>query len=133
MLTTDCIILRGKNTETEVLLIQRANAPFKNKWALPGGFVEMDEEIEHAASRELEEETGLTKISLTQFRTFGKLGRDPRGRTVSVVFFGYLKKNQKPAAGSDAKNFEWYKLTELPPLAFDHEEVLQQFREFQLK
>lgn len=124
--TTDCIILRGKDP-MEVLLIQRKHEPFMGKWALPGGYVEIDEDIPEGAKRELQEETGLDKVDLVQFRTYGKPGRDPRGRTVSVVYYGFVDQDEKAIAGDDASNVRWFDITDLPALAFDHAEILDDF------
>ncbi|NLN94992.1 MAG: NUDIX hydrolase [Bacteroidales bacterium] len=122
--TVDIIVLR--NAMTQVLLIKRLLPPFENQWALPGGFVEMEETLEKAAERELEEETGITGISLSQFHAFSDPDRDPRHRTISVVFWGeagqdkYLTK-----AGSDAKEAKWFEINNLPSLAFDHDKILR--------
>ena len=89
--TVDMAILVARGTGHEVLLIQRRDDPFQGLWALPGGFLDMDEELEEAAARELEEETGLTGIPLQEIGAFGKIGRDPRGRTVSVVYLAVLE------------------------------------------
>ena len=97
-------------------------------WALPGGFVEIDEDLHAGALRELEEETGLKSIALAQFKTYGTPGRDPRGRTISVVYYGLLtNESQKIEAGDDAAEASWFELNELPELAFDHEEILKDF------
>ena len=127
-LTVDAIVFR-KTSKTEVLLIQRGNEPFKNLWAFPGGFVDMDETVEQAAVRELFEETGIKGIELKQFYTFSAINRDPRHRTVSVVFVGFTEKNIEPKAGDDAKNAKWFELDNLPELAFDHAEILEKFRD----
>ncbi|MDZ7605143.1 MAG: NUDIX hydrolase [Cyclobacteriaceae bacterium] len=124
--TTDCIIIRGKDP-MEVLLIERKHDPFMGSWALPGGFVDMDEDLEHGAIRELHEETNLTGVALQQFRTYGKPGRDPRGRTVSVVYYGFHDNHQKAMAGDDAAKVRWFDVNSLPPLAFDHAEILDDF------
>ena len=88
---------------TKLLLIQRKNEPYQGRWALPGGFVEIDEDLPEAAARELAEETGLKDVPLEQLRTFGKPGRDPRGRTITVVYFGIVgKDSQQVQAGDDA-------------------------------
>ncbi len=109
-----------------VLLIQRKHPPFKGQWAFPGGFVDMDEELEVAAARELMEETGLKPQGLTQLHTYGTIGRDPRGRTVSVVYIGFADaENDQPKAGDDAQNAKWFSLKEIPDLAFDHYEILK--------
>ena len=99
-----------------------------DKWALPGGFVEIDEELIEGAKRELEEETGLTNIDLIQFKTYGKPGRDPRGRTVSVVYYGFITdKNLIIRAGDDAAEADWCSMYDLPKMAFDHEEIIHDF------
>jgi len=122
--TVDIIVFR-KNM-AEILLIKRLNPPFEGRWALPGGFMDMDETLEEAAVRELEEETGLSGISLQQLHAFSALDRDPRHRTVSVAFYGILEGDQTDAvAGSDAKEAAWFNLNHLPPLAFDHGEILE--------
>ena len=124
--TVDIIII--KEDKNQILLIERKNEPFKNQWALPGGFVDIDEELENAAYRELEEETSISNIKLHQFKTFGKPGRDPRGRTISIIYYGILKNNnQVIKAGDDAKNLKWYSLDNLPLLAFDHIEIIKEF------
>lgn len=126
--TTDCIITRKSNREMQVLLIKRKHEPFIEKWALPGGFVEIDEDLQAGASRELQEETGLKGIELKQFKTYGKPGRDPRGRTISVVYTGTLvDRSQQVNAGDDAAEASWFALDDLPPLAFDHAEILDEF------
>lgn len=127
--TTDAILIsRNKNT-SYILLIQRGIEPFKNYWALPGGFVNMDEELEVACTRELEEETGISGIKLTQMATFGDVHRDPRGRTISIVFWGETEQMLPPVAGDDARKAAWFPLNELPQLAFDHEKIIRYFRE----
>lgn len=112
--------------KTEVLLIRRGNDPFKDHWAFPGGFFDMaDRDIEHTASRELQEETHLAGIHLDLACVASREGRDPRGRTVTVVFTGIVDPSAvQPRGGDDAKEARWFKLTELPPLAFDHGEIL---------
>ncbi len=123
--TVDVILFSRKLEDIKTLLIQRKNDPFINMWALPGGFVEMDETLEQSALRELYEETGLTRIKITQFQTFGDPDRDPRGRSVSVVFYGFADCDTVYAkAGDDAKNLEWISVNKLPLLAFDHEKIL---------
>jgi 8-oxo-dGTP diphosphatase len=126
-LTVDAVIFGYKSSEDlRVLLIKRKNDPFKDLWAIPGGFVEQDEPLEKAAIRELEEETGVRITSLEQLYAFGDPGRDPRGRTVSVAYFGILNaKKHTIAAADDAKEVAWFKVDELPKLAFDHKEILK--------
>ena len=124
-LTVDTIIFSKTGSVTKILLIKRKNPPFKDKWAIPGGFVEYDEELETAAKRELEEETGVKDIPVQQLYTFGKIGRDPRGRTVSVVYFAIINDiNMNIKAGDYAKEAEWFNITKLPELAFDHREII---------
>jgi len=124
-LTTD-IILFSCEEEPKVLLIKRKYDPFKDKWAFPGGFVEYDEELEVAAQRELEEETNITGLCLEQLRTFGRVGRDPRGRTVSVVYYAYVEtlSTLNVKAQDDAKEAQWFSIKNLPELAFDHAEIM---------
>ncbi|MDD5010917.1 MAG: NUDIX hydrolase, partial [Phycisphaerae bacterium] len=106
-----------------MLLIKRGNEPFKGQWAFPGGFVEIDEELEDASARELAEEAGLTGVKLEQLYTFGKCGRDPRGRNITVVFIG-ITKNTKIKSGDDATEAKWFEIDKLPEnMAFDHDNV----------
>ena len=124
--TVDIILFAKENDEVSVLLIQRNNPPFENMWAFPGGFVDIDETLENAALREFEEETGITGIELKQFQTVDTVDRDPRQRTISVVFTGYTpSKNIFYAADDDAKNVSWFKINEIEELAFDHKEILE--------
>ena len=125
MLTADCVVVNDRN---EILLVKRGNDPFKGCWALPGGFMEMDETIERCAVRELEEETGIV-VSEQDIRLIGVYsapGRDPRGRTVTAA---YLVKNEEcrtkdAHAGDDAAEVRWWPLEALPPLAFDHAQIV---------
>lgn len=126
-LTTDAIVFLKENEETFVLLIQRGREPFKNLWALPGGFIEMNETLEEACKRELKEETGLIVGKMTQFKTYDAIGRDPRHRTISVVYFTELNKRQNVIGADDATNAEWFSIHELPDLAFDHKLILKEF------
>lgn len=122
--TADCVVIT-REAEPKVLLIQRGNEPFKSCWAFPGGFMEMDETAEQCAIRELEEETGLKVSELQQIGAYAKVDRDPRGRTVTVA---YLVRIDAPVAvmgQDDAAKAEWFPLTALPPLAFDHEEIVR--------
>ncbi|MFN8207850.1 MAG: NUDIX hydrolase [Bacteroidales bacterium] len=122
--TADCLIFRQQKTIWEVLLIERLHEPFKGCWAFPGGFINMDETIEDAAARELFEETGLQHVRLEQFRTFSKPDRDPRGRTISVVFTGIITSDDIVIkAGDDAASAKWFPLSAIPTLAFDHAEM----------
>ncbi|HHN47433.1 MAG TPA: NUDIX domain-containing protein, partial [Bacteroidales bacterium] len=117
-------IAEKRNMKGEMVLVVEGKGQ-KSKSG-DGGFMDMDETLEEAAVRELEEETGLTGISLQQLHAFSALDRDPRHRTVSVAFYGVLEGDQTEAvAGSDAKEVAWFKLNHLPPLAFDHDEILK--------
>jgi 8-oxo-dGTP diphosphatase len=107
-----------------VLLIERAAEPFAGHWALPGGFVHIDESVDAAALRELEEETGVTRLYLEQLYTFGELGRDPRERVVTVAYYALVKlADHAVRAATDAKRAEWFAIEELPELAFDHDRI----------
>jgi len=124
--TADIILLQHTADQTFVLLIERKHPPFAGMWALPGGFVNMDETLEEAAMRELQEETGISGIELNQFYTFSTVNRDPRHRTITTAFIGNANnKTIEPVAGDDAAKAQWFALLELPPLAFDHSEVLE--------
>jgi len=122
--TVDMLVFRFENP-IQILLIKRKNEPFKNTWAFPGGFVDENEPLEKAAKRELSEETGLKNVDLKQLKTFGDPGRDPRGHTVSIAFWGLLKENEMLKAGDDASETAWFKINNLPSLAFDHQEMLE--------
>lgn len=122
------IILLVKNTVTNsILLIERKHPPFENSWALPGGFIDMHETLEQSALRELEEETGIKLNSLKQFASYGDPGRDPRERTVSVVYYKILNEEKEAIAGDDAAKAKWFPLNNLPTLAFDHNKIIKDF------
>lgn len=124
-LTADCVIF-GSSVDGgyKVLLIQRGSDPFKGMWALPGGFMEMDETLEQCARRELKEETGLdTPVRFEELGSFSTIGRDPRGRTVTVAFLAVVPLSEVQG-GDDAAAAQWFPLNELPSLAFDHDEIL---------
>jgi 8-oxo-dGTP diphosphatase len=122
--TVDIVIV-SREVRPRVLLIRRKQEPFARKWALPGGFVDMDESLEAAARRELKEETGVTLRRLEQLATFGDPQRDPRGRTISVVYLARVVANKiQPRAGDDAADIAWHPLTRPPALAFDHDRIL---------
>lgn len=124
--TVDAVVFR-KNAlgDWEVLLIKRKNEPYANHWALPGGFLDEDETLEEAVVRELFEETSLKGVKLTQLKAFSKPDRDPRGRTISIAFVGVLSKDAKVYPKDDAKEVNWFPISNLPPLAFDHKEIIQ--------
>ena len=123
MLTADCAVV---NQRGELLLVRRGGEPFKGCWALPGGFMEMDETIEHCAMRELEEETGLkvTEEDLRLIGIYSAPGRDPRGRTVTAAYAVMLADNRQAKAGDDAAEVRWWPLNALPPMAFDHNDIV---------
>lgn len=125
-LTVDIVMFRKQQHAVELLLIRRKHPPFQDKWAFPGGFVDIDEDLEPAARRELAEETGISGVQLRQFRTYGDPDRDPRHRTVTVVYTAVVNRiDQIPKAADDAKEVAWFPLSALPPLAFDHALILQ--------
>ena len=123
--TTDCLVFRKIDSVWSVLLIERGNEPFKGCWALPGGFLEMEEDLDTCAARELQEETGLTGIELHQLYAFGAPNRDPRHRTISVAYWGVDNSEQQAVGSDDAAKAQWFALEKLPSLAFDHELILQ--------
>ena len=122
MLTADCMVTRGG----KVLLVRRGNEPFKGCWVLPGGFMEMDETIEHCAVRELQEETGLQVVEsdLKLIGIYSTPGRDPRGRTVTAAYAVQVPSDALAQAGDDAAEVCWWPLNNLPPLAFDHQDII---------
>lgn len=124
-LTVDAVVFGYDSGNISVLLVKRKFEPFKDAWALPGGFVLEDESLEEAVERELAEETGVKINYLEQLYTFGGIGRDPRGRVVSIAYFGLVKPNAfKLTASTDAKEANWFNIEKLPDLAFDHRKML---------
>ncbi|MCG9129102.1 NUDIX hydrolase [Candidatus Poribacteria bacterium] len=124
--TVDIILLTDAKPYPDVLLIRRKNPPFKEAWALPGGFLEMDETLEESALRELYEETNISNVELTQLGTFDHPHRDPRGRVITVAYVGIVKSKIKDViAGSDAGEATWHSTSKLPELAFDHKIIIQ--------
>lgn len=130
-LAVDCVVFGiddfGANEGgLKALLIERRLAPFAGQWALPGGFVHLDESLDEAARRELKEETGLTDIYLEQLYTFGAPDRDPRERVVSVAYYALVRLGDHTVkAATDARSAAWFGVDALPPLAFDHERIFQ--------
>ncbi|OGI29842.1 MAG: hypothetical protein A2287_04840 [Candidatus Melainabacteria bacterium RIFOXYA12_FULL_32_12] len=123
--TVDIVVFTISDEDLKVLLIERKSSPFENKWAIPGGFVDYNEDILTAAKRELEEETGVQDIYLKQLHAFGEPGRDPRGRVISIAHFALVNSvNIKIKAQSDAKDVKWFNMSDLPDLAFDHNLIL---------
>lgn len=128
--TTDCVIFSVNDERVQVLLIQRADPPYRGCWALPGGFVGPEETLEQGARRELEEETGLAGMELEQLHTFGDPDRDPRERVITVVYCGIVRRDQVVLrADSDAAAADWFDVDDLPALAFDHEAIMLMARE----
>ena len=123
--TVDIIPFTLKKKGLKVLLIRRKNPPFQGCWALPGGFLDMNEELADAAARELAEETGLTSSIMRQLSIYGKIGRDPRGRTISVAFVAAVSPDAEPRAASDAASLAWHDPNNPPDMAFDHDEILR--------
>jgi len=125
-LTVDCVVFGLDEDELRLLLVERGVEPFAGKWALPGGFVELEETLEEAARRELEEETGITRLYLEQLYTFGDPGRDPRERVVTVAYYALVKlSDHQVQAATDARSAAWFSVADLPALAFDHEHIVQ--------
>lgn len=124
-LAVDCVVF-GLDDDLQILLIKRDLEPFAGRWALPGGFVRMDETLDEAARRELEEETGVSRLYLEQLYTFGDPGRDPRERVVSVAYYALVKlSDHRVKAATDAREAAWFSVEDLPRLAFDHEKIVQ--------
>ncbi|MBA3819009.1 MAG: NUDIX hydrolase [Deltaproteobacteria bacterium] len=123
--TVDCVVFGLDESDLKVLLIQRRLQPFQHAWALPGGFVRIDETLDVAARRELQEEAGVTDVYLEQLYTFGALDRDPRERVVTVAYYALAKlSDHRLRAATDAMGVGWFALDDLPKLAFDHTEIV---------
>ncbi len=122
--TVDVILFKEKIRDLEILLIKRKNEPFRDYWALPGGFVDENEDLKVAASRELLEETSIICKELTQTKAYGTPFRDPRSHTISVAFYGEVGEEAIGKAADDAKELAWFSITNLPELAFDHAEII---------
>ncbi len=126
LVTVDIIIFTVMEKDLKVLLIKREIDPFKEKWAMPGGFIKIDEPLEEAAKRELYEETSVKDVYLEQLYTFGGIGRDPRARVITVSYFALINSNEvKIKASSDASDVRWYAVKQLPELAFDHRKIIE--------
>jgi len=125
-LTVDCVVFGFDEGALKVLLIRRGIEPFKNRWALPGGFVHPDETLDAAARRELQEETGLRDVYQEQLYTFGEIERDPRERVISVAYFALVRRaDHLPAAATDAAEAAWFEVENVPALSFDHAVILK--------
>ncbi len=124
--TTDVALFTLREQQLQLLLIKRGNEPHAGTWALPGGFLEIDEDLEECAKRELEEETGISGVYLEQLYTFGNPKRDPRERVISVTYYALIPSNRlQLKASSDAADAAWFSLERLPELAFDHDEIIE--------
>ena len=126
-MTVDAIVVADNFSMDMILLIQRKNEPFEGKWALPGGFVDMEETLSEACHRELFEETGIKEVKLNQFYTFDAIDRDPRHRTFTTVFEGRIQETLPVIAGDDADKADWFPIISLPEMAFDHAEIIHKF------
>lgn len=122
--TTDCVIFGYEGNRLKVLLIERGNEPFKGYWAFPGGFLNMEESAEEGAKRELYEETGLKDAVIKQFHTYTDPDRDPRGRVISIAYYALVEISEVKG-GDDAAQARWFAIDEVPALAFDHDQMLQ--------
>ena len=122
--TADCVVIT-KEEQPKVLLIQRGADPYKGSWAFPGGFMNMNETTEQCAIRELEEETGFRVSDVHQIGAYSKVDRDPRGRTITVAYLAIIDKPVQVTGQDDAAKAEWWPLSALPELAFDHAEIMR--------
>ena len=123
--TADCVIFGFDGTKLNVLLVERGIEPFKGKWALPGGFIWMDESALEGAKRELEEETGLKDAYIRQFHTFSEPKRDPRERVITIAYYALVRISEVKG-GDDAAKAQWFPLDQVPALAFDHDKILRE-------
>ncbi len=122
--TADCVVIT-RGDSPKVLLIQRGGEPFKGSWAFPGGFMNMDEDTEQCAIRELEEETGLVVSEVKQIGAYSAVNRDPRGRTITVAYLAVVDCVIDVIGQDDAVKAEWFPINNLPSLAFDHIEIMK--------
>ncbi|MGQ9846055.1 MAG: NUDIX domain-containing protein [Bacteroidales bacterium] len=124
-IATDIVLIAKTPIENKVLLIQRKNNPFKGMWAFPGGFMDINETLIETANRELYEETGIKINELTFFGIYDHPQRDPRGRTISIVYYALLENIIVPQSGDDATHAQWFPIKQIPPLAFDHNIIIR--------
>jgi 8-oxo-dGTP diphosphatase len=122
--SVDLIVPRQIDGRLHLLLIQRKHDPYAFMWALPGGFMEIDETLEQAAARELKEETGLIAIGIEQLKTFSRVDRDPRSRVITTAFVIQTDPNQQPVAADDARDVRWVESASARGLAFDHDQIV---------
>ncbi len=129
--TTDCVVFGFDGKKLHILLIERGLEPFKGSWALPGGFMKIDETVEECAIRELKEETNVENLYLEQFHVFSDPKRDPRERVITVAFIALVRKSDyyNIVASDDAARVAWFMVDQLPPLAFDHDKIIKMGRE----
>ncbi len=124
--TADAVLFAMQDDRLQVLLIRRADDPYRGCWAFPGGFIDIDEDLDAAVARELREETGLEDIPLEQFHAFGAPGRDPRERVITIAYLGVVRRDgHAPVAGDDATEACWFDVAALPELAFDHADMAE--------
>ncbi|HSJ12051.1 MAG TPA: NUDIX hydrolase [Gillisia sp.] len=124
-LTVDAVVFSKNNDLLKVLLIKRKNDPYKDQWALPGGFLEDHETLEKGTQRELEEETGIKTDNMRQVGIFADPGRDPRGRVISIAFTTLISHEVPVKGNDDATDAKWFDINALPKLAFDHSEIIE--------
>ena len=123
--TTDCVVFGFDGETLNLLLINRGIEPYKGCWALPGGFMKMNETAEEGALRELQEETGVKDIYIEQLQAFSTVDRDPRERVITITFLAFVRQEKyEVIAGDDAAKAQWFPISELPELAFDHKEII---------
>lgn len=128
--TVDVVIFTIRDRQLKLLLVRRAGEPYQGRWALPGGFVHLEEGLEEAARRELEEETGVSGVFLEQLYTFGQVDRDPRERVITVAYYALIPSDKlQIRAATDAEAVGWFGMDELPDLAFDHAEIVEMAHE----
>jgi len=125
--TADALVLARHEGTLRILLVRRLKDPFRGLWALPGGFANMEETLEHACLRELKEETGISLDKMEPFRVFDAVHRDPRHRTITVVFYAFLDETICVRGGDDASDARWFPLIQLPPRAFDNHDIIRMF------
>jgi 8-oxo-dGTP diphosphatase len=126
--TADCLVFAHGAEGPQLLLIQRKNPPYQGCWAFPGGFMNIDETAEDAARRELREETGLEVTDVTQVGAFTQVDRDPRERVITIAYYTWIDRPREVSGGDDAKRAQWFPISQLPPLAFDHAQILAEAR-----
>lgn len=131
--TADCVVFAQVKDQVKVLLIERKDEPCKGMWAIPGGFMNMDETTEEAALRELKEETGIELAKIEQIGAFSKVDRDPRGRVITVAYYVIIDHEAEAVGQDDAKQAKWFPLNNLPTLAFDHAEILEAAKQLAFK